>query len=57
MNIHNPPDAQAYYLDGLTKIEHEIIEKSAGADFLYRGEPERYKKVSSRSLSYSLSTT
>ena len=43
----NPPDAQAYYLDGLTKIEHEIIEKSAGADFLYRGEPERYKKVSS----------
>ena len=43
MNIHNPPDAQAYYLDGLTKIEHEIIEKSAGGEFLYRGEPEHYE--------------
>ena len=47
MNIQSPPNAQAYYLDGLRKIEHEIIEKSAGAEFLYRGEPERYKKVSS----------
>ena len=47
MNIHNPPDAQAYYLDGLTKIEHEIMEKSAGGEFLYRGEREGYKKVSS----------
>ena len=45
MNIHNPPDAQAYYLDGLTKIEHEIIKKSAGAEFLYRGEPECYKEA------------
>ena len=45
MNIQNPPDAQAYYLDGLTKIEHEIIEKSASGEFLYRGEPECYKEA------------
>ena len=43
MNIQSPADAQAYYLEDLTKIEHEIIEKSAGADFLYRGEPEHYE--------------
>ena len=45
MNIQNPPDVQAYYLDGLRKIEHEIIEKSAGGEFLYRGEPECYKEA------------
>ena len=45
MNIHNPPNAQAYYLDGLRKIEHEIIEKTAGGEFLYRGEPECYKEA------------
>ena len=44
MNIHNPPNTQAYYLEDLTKIEHEIIEKSAGGEFLYRGEPEYYKE-------------
>ena len=49
MNIHNPPNAQAYYLDGLRKIEHEIIEKTAGGEFLYRGEPERYKEEPFRS--------
>ena len=47
MNVQTPPDPQAYYLEGLTKIEHEIIEQSAGAEFLYRGERECYEKVSS----------
>ena len=44
MNTQSSPSPQAYYLEELNKIEHEIIEKSAGAEFLYRGEPECYKE-------------
>ena len=44
MNTQTSPSPQAYYLEELNKIEHEIIEKSAGAEFLYRGEPECYKE-------------
>ena len=29
------------------KIIHELVEKSGGKDYLYRGEAELYKKVSS----------
>ena len=34
----------------LEKIQ-EIAEKSADGDYIYRGEPEHYDKVSSKSLS------
>ena len=44
MNIQNPPDVQAFYLDRMFEIEREIVEKSVGAEFLYRGEPECYKE-------------
>lgn len=38
---------ESYYLDGLSKITREIVEKSANGDYIYRGEPENYDKVSS----------
>ena len=44
MNTQTSPSPQAYYLEELNKIEHEIIEKSAGGGFLYRGEPEHYNE-------------
>lgn len=54
MNTHTSPNPQTNYLDDLTKIEHEIIEKSAGGEFLYRGERECNKKVSSTLYRHSL---
>ena len=44
MSIRYPPDAQAYYLDGLLKFEREVMEKSLGRDILYRGEPEHHNE-------------
>lgn len=35
---------ESYYLDGLSKITHEIVEKSANGNYIYRGEPEHYEE-------------
>ena len=43
-NQSNPQDEQ---LSKVLKIICEIAEKSASADYIYRGEPEHYSKVSS----------
>ena len=47
MNTGNRPEPQSNYLDGLSKITCEIVGKSSGGDFIYRGEPECYEKISS----------
>ena len=44
MNIQNPPDAQDYYLDGLTKITSEILKQTSNGYYLYRGEPQAYEE-------------
>ena len=43
-NQSNPQDGR---LSKVLKIIREIAEKSASADYIYRGEPEHYRKVSS----------
>ena len=43
----NQSDLQRYYLNGLSEITREIVKKSGGGDYIYRGEPEPYDKVSS----------
>ena len=43
----NSPDVtvlESYYLDGLSKITREIVEKSANGNYIYRGEPEHYEE-------------
>ena len=47
MNTSDRPNPQSNYRDGLSKITREIVEKSSGGDFIYRGEPECYEKISS----------
>lgn len=47
MNESNQFDLQRYYLNDLSKITREIVERSGGGDYIYRGEPEDYDKVSS----------
>ena len=42
MNTRNQSDSQSNLSRILEKI-HEIVEKSADADYIYRGEPEQYK--------------
>ena len=36
--------SESYYLDGLSKITREIVEKSANGNYIYRGEPEHYEE-------------
>ena len=43
----NQSNIQHYYLSGLSKITREIVKKSDGGNYIYRGEPEHYDKVSS----------
>ena len=43
MNTQNQND----YLNGLSKITHDIAKKSASGDYIYRGEPKCYEKISS----------
>ena len=47
MNTENPTDLQNYYLNGLFKIINEIVDISAGGNYIYRGEPKCYPKISS----------
>ena len=47
MNAENPTDLQNYYLNGLFKIINEIVNISAGGNYIYRGEPKCYEKISS----------
>ena len=47
MNTENPTDLQNYYLNGLFKIINEIVNISAGGNYIYRGEPKCYEKISS----------
>lgn len=47
MNASDQPDTQSNYLDGLSKITRDIVEKSSDGDYIYRGEPECYEKISS----------
>ena len=47
MNTENPTDLQNYYPNGLFKIINEIVNISAGGNYIYRGEPKCYEKISS----------
>lgn len=47
MNLSSHPDAQNNSLNSILQIIHEIVEKSESGDYIYRGEPEHYQKVSS----------
>ena len=47
MNTEQPTDLQNYYLDELSKIINEIVNISAGGNYIYRGEPKCYPKISS----------
>lgn len=40
-------DLQNYYLNGLFRIINEIVDLSAGGNYIYRGEPICYPKISS----------
>ena len=52
MSVHAPnqPSDDDLLQDVLAVI-NELAKKSAGGDYLYRGEPESYPEVSSRPLS------
>ena len=47
MSTQTPADSENNYLNGLSKIIQEIVEKSAGGNYIYRGEPEWYDRISS----------
>ena len=47
MNTENSTDLQDYYLNELFRIISEIVAISAGGDYVYRGEPRCYPKISS----------
>ena len=47
MSKSSQSNLQCYYLDGLSKITEEIVKKSGEGNYIYRGEPEHYDKVSS----------
>ena len=47
MSTENSTDLQNYYLDELFRIISEIVAISAGGDYIYRGEPVCYPKISS----------
>lgn len=46
-NTQQPTDLQNYYLDELSKITNEIVNISADGNYIYRGEPKCYEKISS----------
>ena len=47
MSTQTPTDSQNNYLNGLSKIIQEIMEKSVSGNYIYRGEPECYDRISS----------
>ena len=47
VNTENSTDLQNYYLNGLFRIINEIVDISAGGDYICRGEPRCYPKISS----------
>ena len=47
MNPENSTNLQDYYLNELFRIISEIVFISAGGDYIYRGEPKCYPKISS----------
>ena len=47
MNAPDTSNTQSDSLSEVLEIIHEIAEKSADGDCIYRGEPECYEKVSS----------
>ena len=47
MSTQNQTEPQNDYLNGLSKITHDMVKKSANGDYIYRGEPEHYKEISS----------
>ena len=47
MNAPNHLDAQNDSLNSILQIIHEIAKRSEKGDYIYRGEPENYQKVSS----------
>ena len=47
MSTPNPSNPQNDSLSEVLEIIREIAEKSAGGDYIYRGEPECFEKVSS----------
>ena len=44
MSTQNQTEPQNDYLNGLSKITHDIVDKSASGDYIYRGEPEHYEE-------------
>ena len=47
MNTENSTDLQNYYLNELFRIINKIVDISAGGNYIYRGEPRCYPKISS----------
>ena len=47
MNTENSTDLQNYYLNELFRIINKIVDISADGDYIYRGEPKCYPKISS----------
>ena len=47
MSTQNQTEPQNVYLNGLSKITHDIVKESASGNYIYRGEPEHYKEISS----------
>ena len=47
MNTENSTDLQNYYLNELFRIINKIVAISADGDYIYRGEPKCYPKISS----------
>ena len=47
MNTENPTDLQNYYLNRLFKIINDVVNIAAGGNYIYRGEPKCYGKISS----------
>ncbi len=44
MSTPNQSESQSDYLDGLSKVTRDIVEKSADGNYIYRGEPELYEE-------------
>lgn len=44
MSTQNQAEPQNDYLNGLSKITHDIVKRSASGNYIYRGEPEHYEK-------------
>ena len=52
MNTENSTNLQNYYLNELFRIINKIVDISADGDYIYRGEPKCYPKISSTLYRY-----